>query len=326
MLIVRAPLRLSLAGGGTDLPAFYRRLGGLVLSVAIDKYVYVLLNEPQVDNLIHLRYSAVEEVNHASSVQHELIRPALEAYGIWSCLEMMSVADIPAGTGLGSSGAFLVALLRALATLRGESVAPAHLANTACNIEINAARRPSGRQDPFISAFGGIRELRIDHQGSTTVSKDLTSIPSLRLLRHFSLYYTNLRRHSEPVLRSVHQGLKQQSNSDLATMLAAAERSLDAFLSGDLMTYAQGMREGWETKRRLSQHTSNPWLDEIYEKAIKSGALAGKVVGAGGGGFFLFLIETLKARKTLHASMTEFGLREVPFGVDRSGVTLLGSW
>jgi D-glycero-alpha-D-manno-heptose-7-phosphate kinase len=326
MIIARAPLRLSLAGGGTDLPAFSRRLGGMVLSVAIDKYVYILLNKPRADDRLRLKYSMVEEVDDASLIQHELVKPALAAHGIRFGLEVVSVADVPAGTGLGSSGAFLVALLRALAGMRGMEITPANLAVTACAIETTGAGRPSGKQDPFISAFGGIRALRIDREERTTVSEDLASTSTSRLLRHFSLFYTNLRRHSQPVLRAVGQGLDRQSDAELAAMLVGAERSMDAFLSGDLLAYAEGMREAWRTKRRLSSYTSNAWLDGVHEKAMNNGALAGKVVGAGGGGFFLFLTEGPECLETLRRSMTELGLREIPFCVDHSGATLLGSW
>jgi D-glycero-alpha-D-manno-heptose-7-phosphate kinase len=319
MWVIRSPLRLSIAGGGSDLPPFYRRAGGRVLSLAIDKYVYAVVNRPQTDDDIRLKYSRVEQVDQAADVQHELVRAALCRLGVSHGIEIVSLADIPDGSGLGSSGAFCVALLLALGHVTGRSFDPEELATQACQIEMEDARRPSGIQDAWISALGGVRDLWVERDGRTTASEDLQSAATAQLCQRLSLYWTGRRRSSVTVLRAVGDGIGQSSNVELATMREAADRTAEAFLSGDLHGYAKGMRQGWQDKRDLSPATSSPWLDATYELALANGALAGKVVGAGGGGFFLFLTEDAGAEKRLAHAMVGQGLRPMPFAVDSAG-------
>lgn len=322
MIVARAPLRVSLAGGGTDLPAFARRVGARVLSVAIDKYVSVIVHQPVADDLIRAKYGRVEEVENLGDLRHELLRPVLERYGPCARIEVITCADVPAGTGLGSSGAFLVALLGAVHRLNGRCRTARELADEAVHVEQRQARRPVGFQDPFASAHGGLRLMVGDTTDHVTVSPDLTS-EGHRALGWLRLYYTGLRRESSPVLRDVQRSYAREKESELRQRLADAEHAEKAFLSGDADAFSEYMNDAWRRKQAASPLTSSAWLDELLLAARDLGASAGKVIGAGGGGFLLIVArpELVDGRR-LDLRMIELGVRPVPFVPDRHGIQI----
>jgi D-glycero-alpha-D-manno-heptose-7-phosphate kinase len=326
MIIARAPLRISVTGGGTDLPAFARRAGGQLMSLAIDKYVTVILHRPVADDLVRAKYGRVEEVEHVDDLRHELIRPVLRQHGLHTGIEILSCADVPSGTGLGSSGAFLVALLAAVKALTGTATTPRELAEEAVRIEQREAARPVGFQDPFLSAFGGLRRLVTDSGAHVEVSADLSAEPR-EAVSWLRLYYTGIRRESSPVLREVQRSYSAETEATLHVQLTDAVHAEKAFLDGDLERYSEYVNESWRRKRMASAQTSSAWIDKLMAAAVELGVSAGKVVGAGGGGFVLFVAAPDPVRAArLDRRMAELGARPVRFAPVHDGVrvTALG--
>lgn len=319
MIVARAPLRISLAGGGTDLPAFAQRAGGHVMSAAIDKYVSVILHRPAADDLVRAKYARVEEVDHVDNLRHELIRPVLRRHGLHTRVEILSCADLPSGTGLGSSGAFLVALLAAVKALTGAAFTARQLAQEAVRIEQRDALRPVGFQDPFLSAYGGLRRLTVDTGDRVEVSEDLAArrIEAFDWLR---LYYTGIRRESGPVLREVQRSYAAESEGALHHQLTEAVHAEKAFLDGDLDAFSEYVNESWRRKRLASPQTTSAWLDDLLRTARDLGARAGKVIGAGGGGFVLLIVPPGTDRDRLDRRMAELGARHIPFAPVHDGV------
>jgi D-glycero-alpha-D-manno-heptose-7-phosphate kinase len=320
MIVARAPLRISVTGGGTDLPAFAQRVGGHLMSVAIDKYVSVILHRPVADDLVRAKYGRVEEVDHVDDLRHELIRPVLQQHGLHTGIEILSCADVPSGTGLGSSGAFLVALLAAVKALTGTPATPRQLAQEAVRIEQREAQRPVGFQDPFLSAYGGLRRLTTDSGAHVEVSADLAAEP-VKALDWLRLYYTGIRRESTPVLREVQRSYAAENETALYQQLTDAVHAEKAFLDGDLDSFSEYVNESWRRKRMASAQTSSAWIEDLLQAAREMGASAGKVTGAGGGGFVLLVVAPDEARSgRLDRRMTELGARPVPFTPVPDGV------
>ena len=324
MIITRSPLRISLGGGGTDLPSYYRKHGGFVLSAAINRYVYITINEAFRPRII-LKYAKLEDVERVDDIQHPIIREALRLTGITGpYLEIVSLSDIPAGTGLGSSGSFTTALLRALHTMKRSFVPPQELAEQACHIEIDLLKEPIGKQDQYIAAFGGITcfDFLPDDR---VVAQPLKIAPETlaNLEDNLLLFFTGASRSAAQVLRD--QDTKTRDNSsemleNLHFTKQLGHESRDALLAGDLRKFAEIMHTHWEHKKRRSPGMSSGFIDEMYDLARAHGALGGKLIGAGGGGFLMLYTED---KTRLRSAMRNANLREVRMQFDFSGTSVL---
>lgn len=324
MIIARSPLRICLGGGGTDLPSYYRDHTGFVIAAAIDKYVYITLHQTFGEELI-LKYSKMERVKSVDEVQHPLIREALRLTGLTTpCLEITSMADIPAGTGLGSSGSFTTALLVALHRLNRNLVQPNELAEQACHIEIDVLKEPVGKQDQYIAAYGGLtcfRFLPNDKVEAWPLSISKETLYNLE--DNLLLFFTGFSRAASDVLKEQDQKSKQNDKEMIDNLHFVKElglRSQQALEAGNLAQFADLMNVHWEHKKKRSSKMSNPQIDAWYEAGRKNGALGGKLIGAGGGGFLMFYAAD---RVRLRHAMGEAGLQEVRFRFDLDGSTVL---
>jgi D-glycero-alpha-D-manno-heptose-7-phosphate kinase len=324
LIITRSPLRISLGGGGTDLPSYYRKHGGFVLSAAINRYVYITINEAFRPRII-LKYSKLEDVERWEEIQHPIIREALKLTGIMGpYLEIVSLSDIPAGTGLGSSGSFTTALLRALHTMKRSFVPPKELAEQACHIEIDLLKEPVGKQDQYIAAFGGITcfeflpDDRVIAEPLKIAAETLANLEDSLLL-----FFTGASRSAAEVLRDQDTRTRDNASEMLANLHLTKQlghESREALLAGDLRKFAELMHVHWEHKKKRSPGMSSGFIDEMYELAQAHGALGGKLIGAGGGGFLMLYTED-KIR--LRSAMRGAGLREVRLQFDFSGTSVL---
>ncbi len=326
MILTRAPLRIPLGGGGTDLPSYYSQYGGFVLSAAINKYVYISINRPQVDDLIRVKYSKSETVEDLNEVQHELVREAMRLTGVERGVEIVSLADVPAGTGMGSSGSFLVALLRALHACKREHVPPLMLAEEACWIEIERIGSPVGKQDQYVAAFGGLTCLDIAPDGTVSASRLPLSAHQLDELRSsLLLFYTGIQRRSMDILEEQKRDTAQVKEDVIESLHRTKELGLDIKTSleaGDLNRFGELLDVHWQNKKRRSAKISDSRIDRWYETARDNGALGGKLMGAGGGGFLLFFCPN-HHKGRLREVMAEEGLREMPFDFDFEGAKVL---
>jgi D-glycero-alpha-D-manno-heptose-7-phosphate kinase len=323
VIITRTPLRISLGGGGTDLRSYYSRAGGLVVSAAIDKYVFIAINQTFTGDYF-LKYSALERVDDPADIAHPIVREALALHRIGPGIELVSLADIPAGTGLGSSGAFTVGLLRALYAFKREAVTPSAIAEEACSIEVDRLGRPVGKQDQYIAAFGGITCFELQPDGRVQVVPLAVSNDTLHNLEeHLMMFFTGYSRDAERVLEEQRARSEAQDADMIANLdyvKAIGVQSKEALESGDVHAFAELMNDHWQHKKRRSGSMSNPRIDRCYEAAMASGALGGKLVGAGAGGFLLFYA---KDNESLRAAMVEEGLAEVRFHFDHDGSIVL---
>jgi D-glycero-alpha-D-manno-heptose-7-phosphate kinase len=326
MILSRAPFRISLGGGGTDLQSYYSEYGGFVLSAAINKYLYIYVNRPAADDFIRVKYSLYEQVSSPNDIQHDLVRPALKALNITGSLEIVSMADVPAGTGLGSSGTYLVCLLNALYELRREKIPTQALAEQACHIEIDLAGHPVGKHDHYLAAFGGLTCLDIEKDGKVHVSPLDISITTVEDFRHnILLFYTGVTRSSGGILEVQKQGTQQGNATMLDSLHRTKElgyRIKETLEKGDLEQFGLLLHEHWENKKRRSDQIGGGDIDRWYQIARQNGAVGGKIMGAGGGGFFMFYVPNhskMELRKVLAAE----GLREMPYDFDFEGAKVL---
>jgi D-glycero-alpha-D-manno-heptose-7-phosphate kinase len=324
MIITRSPLRLSLGGGGTDLPSYYREHGGFLMAAAINKYIYITLHQTFIQDLI-IKYSSLERVSSVHEVQHPLIREALNLLKITETnLEITSMADIPAGTGLGSSGSFVTALLRALHMFRNNHVSQRELAEEACRIELDILGEPIGKQDQYIAAFGGITSFRFCTDGTVEVAPVKIDAETLHNLEdNLVLVFTGFTRSASGILKDQDSRSRQKEQSMLDQLHFVKQigyETKEALERGDLRRFAELMHIHWEQKRNRSQGMTNSSIDECYEFARRNGALGGKLIGAGGGGFLLFYTEE---KTRLRRALNEAGLREVRWRFDFQGTTVL---
>jgi D-glycero-alpha-D-manno-heptose-7-phosphate kinase len=325
VIITRTPLRISLGGGGTDLPSYYRTAGGgFLVAAAIDRHVYIAVNRNFDDDLM-LKYSNIERVDEPALVKHPLLREALLVAGVHRAVEVSSMADVPAGTGLGSSGAFTVGLLRALFSYRRHTISARELANLACEIEMDRLDAPVGKQDPYIAAIGGVTAFSFRANEEVDVHPvGMTDDVRNRLEDNLLLFYTGVRRSAADELSD--QGVGTSGSSDtkgnLDAVKALGQASLEALEKGDLGEFSVLMTEQWRHKYERSPSSVHQQVDEWIRRGIDAGADGGKLVGAGGGGFLLFYAE---AKADLRASMHGLGLEEVRFGFDYDGITTLVS-
>ncbi len=314
MIVARSPLRISLGGGGTDLPSYYTQREGFLISAAIDKYVYITLHET-FDKGYILKYSKYEHVQEIDEIQHPIIREALKMLD-WkeNNIEICSMADIPAGTGLGSSSSLTTALLRALHTMQGNIVSKRTLAEEACEIEMNRLKEPIGKQDQYIAAYGGITCMNFHKDGYVWVDPLNISKETLYNLEdNLILYFTGFSRSAGSILKE-QDDKSRKKNSDMMKNLDFVKdlgyQSKKAFEEGDLDKFADIMNVHWEYKKKRSGGMSNPQIDEWYEMALKNGAKGGKMIGAGGGGFLMFYCED---KRRLRKAMEGTGMEEVRF-------------
>lgn len=324
MIIVRSPLRITLGGGGTDLASYYERFEGFLISAAIDKYVYVTLSRPFVEG-IYLKYSKLECVEKISDVRHPIIREALGVVGFKTPqIEIATFADIPAGTGLGSSGSFTTALLKALYAHRKRHISPEHLAELACHIEINLLGEPIGKQDQYIAAIGGITCFKFHREGAvTSLPLALSMKTMLDLEDNLLLFFTGFTRSASSILKD--QKVKSHNNDvkmidNLHYVKSLGMQSKLALEEGDTQMFGKLMHEHWQYKKSRSGGMSNPQIDQWYQLAMDNGAIGGKLVGAGGGGFLMFMAND---RDQLRLALTEAGLEEVRFKFDFEGTKVL---
>jgi len=326
MITARSPLRISLGGGGTDLASYYRDHEGYLLSAAIDKYIYVSVMRPFKEG-IYLKYSELENVKDIASVKHPIIREALSLLEFKTPqIEITTLADIPAGTGLGSSGSFTTALLKALFTHRKKHIHQEELAKLACHIEIEKLKEPIGKQDQYIAAFGGISTFQFSKDESVIAKPlDISMDTLLDLEENLLLFFTGFSRSASKILLDQ----KEKSNKDDKDMLENLHyvkdlgyRSKNALESGKLNVYGEIMHEHWENKKRRSKGMSNPEIDTWYQAALNNGAIGGKVVGAGGGGFLMFMAND---RDKLRHEMKLQDLEEVRFKFDFEGTKIISS-
>lgn len=321
VIFSRAPLRIPLGGGGTDLPSYYEEHGGYLISGSIDKYVY-MLTHTAFQKSYRMKYSDTEEVATPQEIKHPILRETLIKHWKGSPLEIATVADVPAGTGMGSSGAFTVCLIKALALAKRISMTAGGLAEAACEIELDVLKEPVGKQDQYVSAHGGICAYTFNGDGSVEVEPLEIDEPTLRKLRNnMLLFYTGEARSASAILSDQVKRTKT-SDSDMVENLhrtkEMGERSRSLLESGDMESYAELLNEHWENKRKRSPGMTGERIDTLYTLARRSGCIGGKLVGAGGGGFLLVYAQ--RPEDTRQA-MAAAGASELPFDFEFQGAT-----
>ena len=316
MIITQTPLRIGLLGGGTDLPSYYMEHGGRVLNCALDKYIYVIVKE-RFDNDIYVNYSKKEIVSRVEDLEHELVREAMLMTGVTAGVEITTLADIPsAGSGLGSSSAVTVGLLHALFAYRGRQVTAEELAERACTIEIELCGKPIGKQDQYIAAFGGIRDIRFG-PGQEVVAEEVKfSMAERRALQHqIMLFYTGITRRADPILAEQNANV-ETTRPQLDILRDLAGFAVERLQSGDVDAIGPAVRESWEAKRKLASGVSNDQIDGAVSRALDAGASGAKLTGAGGGGFLL-VICPMERQRAVRDSLTD--MQELPVRFDRLG-------
>ena len=292
MIICRTPMRVSFVGGGSDLPSFYRQHQGSVVSTSIDKYMYITLKN-KFDTGIRASYSVTEEVDDLTDLKHPLIKAAFQVTGIKQGVELASMADVPKGTGLGSSSSFTVSLLHALNALNGKVVTAEYLASEASRIEIDICKEPIGKQDQYAAAYGGLNQITFHEQDSVTVNPVVCKqVVHRQLNDHLMLIYTGQSRSASTVLATQNKRLMENRDAFNLTekMMLLCNPFLETLRAGDMKILGEILSDSWEMKRRISDSISNSKIDDQYERAMKAGAYGGKLLGAGNGGFLMFLV------------------------------------
>ncbi len=327
MIVSRAPVRFSLGGGGTDLPSYSSVHGGFLVAAAIDKYVYVSANRRFYDT-IRLAYSKTETVDTIDKVEHRIFREALRFCGITRGIEMTSVSDVPPNSGLGSSSTFAVALLNALHTFKQEYVSSQQLAEEACRIEIDILKEPIGKQDQFISAYGGITALTFNTDGSVGVER-VPIRPEVMddLEANLLIFYSGIERQAASVLTEQRKSITSNQDGAVDRMhriKALGHETRRILVSGDIDAYGELLHEHWMNKRKLAANMSDSVIDEHYEAARAAGAIGGKLMGAGGGGFFMFYSRPSE-RRAVYEVLVKRGLRPLRFRFDPGGARVVAN-
>ncbi len=324
MLITRSPLRISLGGGGTDLPSYYSNNGGFIIAAAIDKYVYITLHQTFIEDLI-IKYSSLEKVRDLNKIQHPIIRESLKYIGIEAAhLEISSMADIPAGTGLGSSGSFTTSLLKNLHAFKKNLVHPQDLAEQACHIELERLGEPIGKQDQYISAYGGLTCFEFLPEGKVNAFPLKIATDTLYQLEdNLLLFFTGYSRSASSILKEQDEKSKKNDEEIMAHLHYIKEIAFEskaALETGNLIEFSNLMNKHWRHKQTRSNNMSNEKITQWYDLALKNGALGGKLIGAGGGGFLMFFADK---KVLLRRVMRETGLQEVRFRFDFEGTKLI---
>ena len=327
MIVSRTPFRITLGGGGTDLPSYYEKFGGFIFSFCLSKYMYVCVNQPSADDLIRLKYSKSEIVKSPKELNHDIARACLERVGINSKIEIASLSDIPAGSGLGSSSTYTVGLLNALYTMKGEHKSLEFLANEACIIEMDILNKPMGKQDQYLAALGGFVVMDIDKNGKVK-SKKISIEKSILndLNRNLLIFFTGQQRKNNKILKAQDDSTKknkQQVIDSLHYIKESGYKILEIIQSGNIDDLGIMFKEHWEMKKKLSSGVTNPEIDSIYNIAMDNSALGGKISGAGGGGFFTFYCN--KNHSKLRKAMTDIGLKELDYSFDFDGSKIISN-
>jgi D-glycero-alpha-D-manno-heptose-7-phosphate kinase len=329
MILTRAPLRIPLGGGGTDLKSYYGRFGGFVLSAGIDKYVYIQLNTLKVEDFIRVKYAETEQVDDPAAIKHPLLRESLLHVGSGGGIEISAMADFPGRTGMGSSGSFTVALLAALYAHKRRHPDRQQLAEAAHHVEAGRAAQPAGKHDHYLGAFGGITCLDIAPDGTVEVSPLALSNHSLEELRNsMVLFFTGIHRESFDILSQQQRDTDAGDTGVIDSLHETKRIGLeirDALLDDDLDRYGSLLDEHWRNKKKRSGNMSNAAIDRWYSMGREAGALGGKILGAGGGGFIMFYCPA-QHRQDLRRSLGEAGLREVNFQFDHEGAKVLADF
>lgn len=324
MIVTRTPIRIPLGGGGTDLPSYYTQYGGFLISAAIDKYIYITVNK-RFEKSIRVSYSSTEIADSVDDIKHPIVREALRLLKIDSGIEITSIADVPSNTGLGSSSSFTVGLLNALHTYKNEKVNAKDLAEEACYIEIELLKEPIGKQDQYAAAFGGIICLEIDRLGSVkTIPLKLSEDSLDQLESNTLLFYTGIKRSASEVLGSQNKNASLNQEKVIQGMHQIKRIGLEikeAFEKEDLETFGKLLDQHWQTKKTLSDKMTQDRIDQWYEVAKKNGALGGKLMGAGGGGFFMFYCNN--GKNGFRKKMEQEELKEMRFRLDFEGSKVL---
>ena len=328
MIITRTPFRVTLGGGGTDLPSYYSKYGGFIFSFALDKYMFIYVNRPIVDDLIRIKYSKSETVNFLEEVEHDIARSCMENTGITKGLEITSMADIPSGSGLGSSSTYTVGLLNALHAMKRDYISLHSLAEEACYIEMEKLKKPMGKQDQYLAAFGGFAVLEIARDGSVTVKKANISYDTIEnLRRNMLMFYTGKQRLNKNILGAQDKSTQRNEKQVLESLHYIKEsgyKILEIVESGNIHKLGKMFDEHWQYKKRLAKGITSPDFDRIYELAKENGALGGKISGAGGGGFFTFYCE--ENQDKLRSAMKKEGMRELKFNFDFEGTKTISNF
>ena len=323
MIISRTPLRMSFVGGGSDLPSFYRQHGGAVVSTAINKFVYITVNE-KFDHRVRVSYSRTEEANTIAEIQHPLVREAMTLLGLKGGLEITSIADIPSkGSGLGSSSAFTVGLLHALHAYSGRYASAEQLAREACTIELERCGEPIGKQDQFAAAYGGFNFIQFNPDDSVSVEPILCRRETFAQLQsNILVFYTGLSRSASAILKNQQEAVTASpaKQKTLQRMVQQAHDLKAALQQNDLGAFGQIIHEGWELKRGLTGEISNPEIDAWYARARQAGAVGGKLLGAGSGGFLMFYAPPEK-HEAIGAALKE--LRQIPMRFESQGSRII---
>jgi D-glycero-alpha-D-manno-heptose-7-phosphate kinase len=322
VIISRTPLRMSFVGGGSDLPSYYRRHGGAVLGTAIDKYVYVSVNR-KFDGGIRLAYSKVEEVDTLDQVEHRLVRAAFEMIGLKGGVEVTTTADIPSrGTGLGSSSSFTVGLVQAASAYLGKHVSAEHLGQRSCEVEIDRCGEPIGKQDQYAAAFGGLNLIEFHQDDSVNVAPIIMKRTDRDMVeQRIIVFYTGITRSASGILRQQSEDTASdvRKQAVLKRMVALAYHLRDEFARGEIDSFGEILRENWMLKKSLTEGISSGPIDDWYDTALKAGALGGKLLGAGSGGFLMFYAPVDRHEAIARA----VGLRQIDFGFEPLGSRIL---
>ena len=327
MIVVRSPVRISLGGGGTDLSSYYSKYEGFLIAGAIDKYILISANKQFFDTY-KLNYSKREETTKIQDIGHNLFREAIRLVNIGTGIELTSMSDVPDKSGLGSSGAFLVCLLGALHAYKNETVSKRQLAEEACHIEIGVLKEHVGKQDQYSSAFGGITAFSFHKDGTVNVEPIKIKVDAFRELENnIFLFYTGISRSASSILKQQDEQTRKDNHHIVDSLHRIKEIGLEtkkAFERGDIDKFGEFLHEHWETKKRLSTKISNPFIDKCYKEAQKSGVLGGKIMGAGGGGFFMFYHNGTSAEKrTLIKNLGKLNLPVMNCRFDNEGTKVL---
>ncbi len=328
MIVSRAPVRFSLGGGGTDLPSYASLHGGFLVAAAIDRYIFVAANRRFYDS-IRLAYSKTETVDSVDQIEHRIFRETLRFSGVHSAIELVTVADVPSNSGLGSSSSFTVALLNALHAYKRDFVSSEQLAREACQVEIDILKEPIGKQDQYIAAYGGITAFTFNKDGSVDTERlDVSPDVVDELESNLVIFYSGVERSASAVLKEQGKQIKEDKDAAVSRMhriKALGYETRDLLLKGDVDRYGELLHEHWTNKRKLASNMTDPTIDEHYEAARRAGAIGGKLMGAGGGGFFMFYARPADKRAVWEA-LTKRGLRPLRFRFDQDGARIVANF
>ena len=323
MIISRTPLRMSFVGGGSDLPSFYMKDGGAVLSTTIDKYIYINVNK-KFDNGIRIAYSKTEEVESIHNIEHKLVKATMELLEISGGIEITSIADIPSkGTGLGSSSSFTIGLLNALNAYKGNFSSSEFLGEQSCKIEIDICGEPIGKQDQYAAAFGGFNLIEFNKNGEVLVKPIITKKETLlEIEQNLIVFYTGLTRNASSILKEQNDRIQNDDKkvTNLLKMVDLTYVLYNEIQNNNTKVFGEILHENWELKKELSNGISNTFIDDCYNAAINSGALGGKILGAGAGGFLLFYVEKNKQKSVIN-SLTN--LKQINFSFENNGSQII---